>query len=123
MMVMVLVVVVVMLVMMLMLVVVIILVVVVMMLVLMVVLVMLIMVMVMLMLVLGLLELVLAAHLFKQLVAQRHLLDGGEDGLAVQLVPRSRKDGSSAAAASNFSCESFCVRERMMVPAASIWLL
>ena len=62
-----------------------------MMLVLMVVLVMLIMVMVMLML--GLLELVLAAHLFEQLVAQRHLLDGGEDGLAVQLVPRSRKDG------------------------------
>lgn len=68
MMVMVLVVVVVMLVMMLMLVVVIILVVVVMMLVLMVVLVMLIMVMVML--VLGLLELVLAAHLLEQLVAQ-----------------------------------------------------
>ena len=30
---------------------------------------------------------------------------------------------NSAAAASNFSCESFCVRERMMVPAASIWLL
>ena len=88
-MVMVLVVVVVMLVMMLMLVVVIILVVVVMMLVLMVVLVMLIMVMLML----GLLELVLAAHLLEQLVAERHLLDGGEDGLAVQLVPRSRKDG------------------------------
>ena len=69
----------------------------VMMLVLMVVLVMLIVLVVMmvvLMLVLGLLELVLAAHLFKQLVAQRHLLDGGEDGLAVQLVPRSRKDGS-----------------------------
>ena len=63
-----------------------------MMLVLMVVLVMLIMVMVMLML--GLLELVLAAHLLEQLVAERHLLDGGEDGLAVQLVPRSRKDGS-----------------------------
>ena len=84
-MVMVLVVVVVMLVMMLMLVVV------VMMLVLMVVLVMLIMVMVMLML--GLLELVLAAHLLEQLVAERHLLDGGEDGLAVQFVPRSREDG------------------------------
>ena len=49
--------------------------------------------MVMLMLVLGLFDLVLAAHLFKKLVAQRHLLDGGEDGLAVQLVPRSRKDG------------------------------
>ena len=65
----------------------------VMMLVLMVVLVMLIMVMVMLMLVLGLLELVLAAHLLEQFVAQRHLLDGGEDGLAVQLVPRSRKNG------------------------------
>ena len=64
-----------------------------MMLVLMVVLVMLIMVMVMLMLVLGLLELVLAAHLLEQFVAQRHLLDGGEDGLAVQLVPRSRKNG------------------------------
>ena len=62
-----------------------------MMLVLMVVLVMLIMVMVMLML--GLLELVLAAHLLEQLVAERHLLDGGEDGLAVQLVPRSREDG------------------------------
>ena len=67
------------------------LVVVVMMLVLMVVLVMLIMVMVMLML--GLLELVLAAHLLEQLVAERHLLDGGEDGLAVQFVPRSREDG------------------------------
>ena len=79
-----------------MLVVVIILVVVVMMLVLMVVLVMLIVLVVMmvvLMLVLGLLELVLAAHLLEQLVAERHLLDGGEDGLAVQLVPRSRKDG------------------------------
>ena len=49
--------------------------------------------MVMLMLVLGLFNLVLAAHLFEKLVAQRHLLDGGEDGLAVQLVPRSRKDG------------------------------
>ena len=49
--------------------------------------------MVMLMLVLGLFDLVLAAHLFKKLVAQRHLLDGGEDGLAVQLVPRSRQDG------------------------------
>ena len=96
MMVMVLVVVVVMLVMMLMLVVVIILVVVVMMLVLMVVLVMLIVLVVMmvvLMLVLGLLKLVLAAHLLEQLVAQRHLLDGGEDGLAVQLVPRSRQNG------------------------------
>ena len=60
---------------------------------LMVVLVMLIVMMVMLMLVLGLFDLVLAAHLFKKLVAQRHLFDGGEDGLAVQLVPRSRQDG------------------------------
>ena len=68
-------------------------VVVVMMLVLMVVLIMLVVMMVVLMLVLGLLELVLAAHLLEQLVAERHLLDGGEDGLAVQLVPRSRKDG------------------------------
>ena len=59
----------------------------------MVVLVMLIVMMVMLMLVLGLFNLVLAAHLFQKLVAQRHLLDGGEDGLAVQLVPRSRQDG------------------------------
>ena len=49
--------------------------------------------MVMLMLVLGLFDLVLAAHLFKELVAQRHPFDGGEDGLAVQLVPRSRQDG------------------------------
>ena len=49
--------------------------------------------MVMLMLMLGLFDLVLAAHLFKKLVAQRHLFDGGEDGLAVQLVPRSRQDG------------------------------
>ena len=49
--------------------------------------------MVMLMLVLGLFDLVLAAHLFKKLVAERHLFDGGEDGLAVQFVPRSRKDG------------------------------
>ena len=49
--------------------------------------------MVMLMLVLGLFDLVLAAHLFKKLVAQRHLFDGGEDGLAVQLVPRSRQNG------------------------------
>ena len=48
---------------------------------------------VMLMLVLGLFDLVLAAHLFKKLVAQRHLFDGGEDGLAVQLVPRSRQNG------------------------------
>ena len=47
----------------------------------------------MLMLVLGLFDLVLAAHLFKKLVAQRHLFDGGEDGLAVQLVPRSRQNG------------------------------
>ena len=60
---------------------------------LMVVLVMLIVMMVMLMLVLGLFDLVLAAHLFKKLVAQRHLFDGGEDGLAVQLVPRSRQNG------------------------------
>ena len=89
-----------------------------------------IMMMVMLMLMLGLFDLVLAAHFFKKLVAQRHLFDGGEDGLAVQLVPRSRQDGgvgffsrSIAAAASSFSCESFCVRERMIVPAASIWLL
>ena len=49
--------------------------------------------MVMLMLVLGLFDLVLAAHLFKKLVAERHLFDGGEDGLAVQLVPRSRQNG------------------------------
>ena len=35
----------------------------------------------------------LAAHLFKKLVAERHLFDGGEDGLAVQLVPRSRQNG------------------------------
>ena len=49
--------------------------------------------MVMLMLVLGLFNLVLAAHFFKKLVAQRHLFDGGEDGLAVQLVPRSRQNG------------------------------
>ena len=49
--------------------------------------------MVRLMLVLGLFDLVLVAHLFKKLVAQRHLLDGGEDGLAVQLVPRSRQNG------------------------------
>ena len=77
---------------------------------LMVVLVMLIVMMVMLMLVLGLFDLVLAAHLFKKLVAQRHLFDG--------FFSRS-----IAAAASSFSCESFCVRERMIVPAASIWLL
>ena len=49
--------------------------------------------MVMLMLMLGLFNLVLAAHFFKKLVAQRHLFDGGEDGLAVQLVPRSRQNG------------------------------
>lgn len=49
--------------------------------------------MVMLMLVLGLFDLVLAAHLFKKLLAERHLFDGGEDGLAVQLVPRSRQNG------------------------------
>ena len=49
--------------------------------------------MVMLMLMLGLFDLVLAAHFFKKLVAQRHLFDGGEDGLAVQLVPRSRQNG------------------------------
>ena len=47
--------------------------------------------MVMLMLVLGLFDLVLAAHLFKKLVAQRHLFDGGEDGLAVQLVPWGKR--------------------------------
>ena len=49
--------------------------------------------MVMLMLVLGLFDLVLAAHLFQKLLAERHLFDGGEDGLAVQLVPRSRQNG------------------------------
>ena len=67
---------------------------------LMVVLVMLIVMMVMLMLVLGLFDLVLAAHLFKKLVAQRHLFDGGEDGLAVQLVPRSRQPRAFPARAS-----------------------
>ena len=36
--------------------------------------------------------LVLGAHLFQQLVGQRNLFDGGEDHLAVQLVPGSGDD-------------------------------
>ena len=41
----------------------------------------------MLVLVLRLFRGVLRPHLLQQLVGQGHLLDGGEDGLAVQLVP------------------------------------
>ena len=37
--------------------------------------------------------LVLAAHLFQQLVSQRHLLNGGEDGLAADLIPGGGEDG------------------------------
>ena len=51
------------------------------------------MMMVVLMLVLGLFGLVLRPHLGQQLVREGHLLDGGEDGLAVQLVPRGGDDG------------------------------
>ena len=47
----------------------------------------------MVMRVLGLFDLVLVAHFFQKLIAERHLLDRGENGLAVQLVPRRRQDG------------------------------
>ena len=36
---------------------------------------------------------VLGLHPRQQLIGQRHLLDGAEDGLAVQLVPRCGEDG------------------------------
>ena len=93
--------------------------------------VMLVLVLVMMMvMVLGLLGLVLGAHLGQELVGEGHLLDGPEDGLAVQLVPGGGDDGgieffsrSMATAAWSFSSVSFWVRERMMVPADSIWLL
>ena len=35
----------------------------------------------------------LCPHLLQQLVRKGHLLDGGEDGLAVQLIPRGGDDG------------------------------
>ena len=46
----------------------------------------------MVMRVLGLFDLVLMAHFLEKLIAERHLLDRGENGLAVQLVPRRRQD-------------------------------
>lgn len=83
--------------------------------------------MVMLMLVLGLFDLVLAAHLFKKLVAQRHLsmaermvLPSSSSHGVVRMAASGFFSRSIAAAASSFSWESFCVRERMIVPAASI---
>lgn len=85
---------------------------------------------VMMVMVLGLLGLVLGPHLLQQLVGQRHLFHGGQNGLTVQLVPgvvRMAAVGffsrSRATAASSFSWVSFWVRDRMMVPADSIWLL
>lgn len=87
-------------------------------------------VVVVMMVVLRLVRRVLGLHARQQLIGQRHLLDGAEDGLAVQLVPgvvRMAALGffsrSRATAASSFSWVSFWVRERMMVPADSIWLL
>ena len=47
----------------------------------------------MLVLMLRLFRGVLRPHLLQQLVGQGHLLDGGEDGLAVQLVPGGGEDG------------------------------
>ena len=49
--------------------------------------------MVVLMLVLRLVGGVLGPHLFQQLIRQGHLLNGGEDDLAVQLVPGGGEDG------------------------------
>ncbi len=49
----------------------------------------------MMVMVLMLVGLVLGAHLFQQLVRQGHLLDGGQDGLAVQLVPGGSDDGGA----------------------------
>ena len=48
---------------------------------------------VMMVMVLVLVGLVLGTHLLQQLVRQGHLLDGGQDGLAVQLVPGGSDDG------------------------------
>ena len=50
-------------------------------------------VMVVLMLVLRLIRLVLSAHMRQQLVRQRDLFDGAEDGHAVQLVPGCGENG------------------------------
>ena len=50
-------------------------------------------IMVMVVMMLLLVRLVLGAHLRQQLVRQRHLLDGAEDGHAVQRVPRGGQDG------------------------------
>ena len=47
---------------------------------------------VMLMLVLRLVGGALGPHLFQQLICQGHLLNGGEDDLAVQLVPGGGED-------------------------------
>ena len=82
------------------------------------------MVVMMLVLMLRLVRRVLGLHPGQQLVGQRNLLDGAEDGLAVstsQGVVRMAALGffsrSRATAASSFSWLSFCVRLRMIVPA------
>ena len=50
-------------------------------------------VVVVMMVMLRLVRRVLGLHPRQQLIGQRHLLDGAEDGLAVQLVPRRGEDG------------------------------
>ena len=50
-------------------------------------------IMVMVVMMLLLVRLMLGAHLRQQLVRQRHLLDGAENGHAVQRVPRGGQDG------------------------------
>lgn len=86
--------------------------------------------MVMLMLVLGLFDLVLAAHFSRSSslsdtfsMAERMVLPSSSSHGVVRMAASGFFSRSIAAAASSFSCESFCVRERMIVPAASIWLL
>lgn len=87
-------------------------------------------VVVVMMMVFRLLGLVLGADALHQLVRQRHLLHGRQNGLAVQLIPgvvmmaaSAFFSRSSATAACSFSGLTFWVRLRMMVPAVSIWLL
>ena len=79
---------------------------------------------------LSFLGLVLGPHLLQQLVGQRHLLHGGQNGLAVQLVPGGGQNGSGGVLLPQQShgglqllLGQLLVRDRMMVPADSIWLL
>lgn len=79
---------------------------------------------------LSLLGLVLGPHLLQQLVGQRHLSTAARTVLpsswsqgVVRMAAVGFFSRSRATAASSFSWVSFWVRDRMMVPAASIWLL